>query len=137
MICCHHDKKLLTEQDKNLLSASLVMGNAGKYPKNYIKELREARGWTTRDVAEKAGPGWHGQTVSKLELQKQELSWSKLLRLAEVFEVHPLEITEGPGHVAAPKTPQEKELLELFRNLQDKDQDRLIGYIEGKLEKKQ
>jgi transcriptional regulator with XRE-family HTH domain len=69
----------------------MVMVSRNKYPKNYIKELREERGWKLRDLEIKTG--WSNQTLSNLELSKADLSWSKIQKLAEVFEVHPLEIT--------------------------------------------
>lgn len=106
----------------------------GKYPKNFIKEIRESLGMTTRDVAKAAGPGWHNQTVSKLELSNQELTWSKLQTLAKVFQCHPLEITDGPEAISNAKTSREKEVLTLFRHMSEKQQDRFIGRLEQEVE---
>lgn len=93
------------------------MNKRGKYPKNYIKELRENRGWKLRDLEDRTG--WSNQTVSNLELSKAELKYSQLMKLAEVFECHPLEITEGPESQVMAQTQSEKELLEAFRGLDD------------------
>jgi transcriptional regulator with XRE-family HTH domain len=89
----------------------MVMVSRNKYPKNYIKELREERGWKLRDLEIKTG--WSNQTLSNLELSKADLSWSKIQKLAEVFEVHPLEITEGPASAI------EREILETVRGFAD------------------
>lgn len=87
------------------------------YPKNFIKQLREQRGWTLRDLEELTG--WSNQTLSNLELSKADLTWSKILRLADVFQCHPLEITEGPGNAAIVKDDQERALLRTFRSLEN------------------
>lgn len=87
--------------------------NRGIFPKNFIKELREQRGWTLRDLEEKTG--WSSQVVSNLELSKSDLTWTKLQRLAEVFECHELEITQGPA-VAVARDQQEQDLLARFRS---------------------
>jgi transcriptional regulator with XRE-family HTH domain len=118
----------LVEQAKNIL-ADRNMKNRGRYPKNYIFELRDEREMTLRDIEEKTG--WSNQTISNLELSKAELSWSKLKKLAEVFECHPLEITEGPSAQIMPKTEEEREVLELYRSMNDRGQDRLRGFLEG------
>lgn len=106
------------------------MNKKNMYPKNYIKFLREERGWSLRDLADKTG--WHHQTISNLELSKADLTWSKILVLADIFEVHPSEITEGP---VSAQTEREKKALELLRNLGEDDQDELIGLAELKSRK--
>lgn len=89
----------------------------GKYQKNFIKELREKREWKLRDIEERTG--WSNQTVSNLELSKAELKYSQLMKLAEIFEVYPLEITEGPASQVMARDDEEKQLLEVFRGLDD------------------
>ena len=85
------------------------------YAKNYIKELRDERGLTLRDLENLTG--WSNQTLSNLELSKAELTWSKITKLAEVFDVEPLVIMEG--HDGITQSQEEKELLEHFRKLED------------------
>lgn len=105
------------------------MGTKGKYPQNYIKQMREQRGLSLRDLAEKIGV--HHQTLSNLELSKAELSVAMAKKLAEIFECHPLDITDGPANVAPPATREEKELLEAYRNLTESEQARMLGYAEA------
>jgi len=93
------------------------MVKSNKYPKNYIKELRESRGLTLRDLAEKTG--WHNQTLSNLELSKADLTWSKIQTLATILECHPSDITDGPGELIAARDEKEKDLLSTFRGLDD------------------
>ena len=93
------------------------MTRRNRYPSNFIKQLREDRGWTLRDLEQKTG--WSNQTLSNLELSKADLTWSKILKLAHVFECHPLEITEGPGQAPVPQNDAERDLLAAYRGLED------------------
>ncbi|MBL8713223.1 MAG: helix-turn-helix transcriptional regulator [Alphaproteobacteria bacterium] len=86
------------------------------YPPNFIKQLREERNWTLRDLEERTG--WSNQTLSNLELSKADLTWTKIQKLAEVFEVHPMEITLGP-QLVAPMDDRERELINMYRGLEE------------------
>lgn len=85
-----------------------------RHRKNFIRELREARGWTLQEVADKIGV--KNPHISMLEGGSRGLSVEMLYRLARAFGVHPLEITEGP---ISPETPEgaELELVRTFREL--------------------
>lgn len=104
------------------------MNKRDLYPKNFIKELREKRGWTLRDLEEKTR--WSHQTVSNLELSKSDLTWSKMQKLAEVFDCHPLEITDGPEGIA-PKNTREKELLERFRGFSEGEKSMYLHMLKS------
>jgi transcriptional regulator with XRE-family HTH domain len=85
-----------------------------KHRKNYIRVLREARGWTLQEVAEKVGV--KNPHISMLENGSRGINIEMLYKLAEAFEVHPLEITEGPVSQDIQEN-KEAQLLKLFRDL--------------------
>lgn len=87
--------------------------------KNYLKELREDRGLTLQQLAEKAKTS--NQQISNLEKSKRRLTWDWIMRLAEALQCHPLEITDGPAAIL-PKDEQERELLKKFRGFNDGEQ---------------
>jgi transcriptional regulator with XRE-family HTH domain len=92
-----------------------------EHPKNYIKELREARGLSLEKLARRVGVS--NPHISMLELGKRGLSWRMAQKLAAALDCHPLEIIEGPDDQIEIKTAQEKEIIQLFRNLpEDKKQ---------------
>jgi transcriptional regulator with XRE-family HTH domain len=65
-----------------------------KYAKNYIKQLREARGLTIRELSEKLNTTH--QNLSNLENSQVALTYETMEKLAMVFQCHPLEIAQGP-----------------------------------------
>lgn len=85
-----------------------------RHRKNYIRQLREARGWTLQEVADKIGV--KNPHISMLENGTRGLSVDMLYRLARAFEVHPFEITEGP--VSGTTADEgEKQLVGTYRSL--------------------
>jgi transcriptional regulator with XRE-family HTH domain len=93
---------------------SFGMAIKKRHRKNYIRQLREARGWTLQDVADKVGV--KNPHISMLENGARGLSVEMLYKLAQAFEVHPLEITEGPVITQTPAVA-EAQLLKVFRDL--------------------
>lgn len=59
---------------------------AGNYP-NRIREFREARGWTVRDLASRAGIDFN--SVFRLETGQVKLDIDRMRRLARTFAVKP------------------------------------------------
>lgn len=58
--------------------------------------MREARGWTLEELAEKAGTTH--PTIQRLEAGRRQLSERWIRILARIFDVHPGEILEPlPG----------------------------------------
>lgn len=96
---------------------------------NYIKDLREARDWTLRDLEEKTG--WSNQIISNLELGKTELTWRKMLKLSEIFDCHPIEIVLGPDNIETAYHSDEKALLSYFRTMPGTEQKRFIKMMEA------
>lgn len=105
------------------------MDKFGKYPRNWIKELREKRGWTLRELADKTG--WHHQTLSNLELSKAELTHSKIKVLAGIFEIHPSEVTEGPGSVAIAHNETQSEALKIMQSMSDREQELYLSGLKA------
>lgn len=91
-----------------------------KHPKNYIKELREARELTLEDLAAKVHVT--NPYISMLELGKRGLSWNMVKKIADALDCSPLEVTEGPLEGVVPKNEQEKELLKRFRGFSSGEQ---------------
>jgi len=106
-----------------------VMRSKNPYPPNFIKQLREARDWTLRDLEEKIG--WSNQTLSNLELSKADLTWTKILKLASVFECHPLDITAGPEAAIEARTEEERWLLKAYRSLEDASRRKIRQMVES------
>lgn len=64
----------------------------------FVKAEREARGWTTRDMA--ARMGVERSTISAIETGRTHLPQPEnLLRLAAVLEVHPARLLERAGYL--------------------------------------
>lgn len=100
--------------------------------KNFLRTIRKQKNMTLQELADAVGTS--NQQVSNHEAGKRKLTWEWIKRYSAALECHPLDITEGPGVDHGPKNAEEKELLDLFRQMKDKDQDRLIGYMESKIE---
>ncbi len=104
-------------------------GMRGKYPKNYIKELREARGLSLEKLAQAVGVT--NPHISMLELSKRGLSWAMVQKLADALDCHPIEITEGPNDKIDVKTPMEKEIVRAFRGLEDGEKRMFLHMIQN------
>jgi|GEM_PF-1888637 len=87
---------------------------ANKYG-NHIREIRQLKGLTLKDVAKRMGVS--NQFVSNYELGKRKLSWPTAIQFAEAFECEPMEIIKGHNGEGAVQDTLEKELLETFRKL--------------------
>ncbi len=90
---------------------------------NRLRELREARGLTLRELAEQVGTS--NQQVSHLELGKRQLTTDWMARLAAVLGCHPWElVAELPSY---PLSDREQQMLDNFRRLPLERQDSLIA----------
>lgn len=86
--------------------------------KNYIMQIRIARGLTQEQLAEKMGITH--TTVQRHESGKRSnLKWDTILKYADALGCHPSEITDGPGNATPPLTDFEKQVLEQLRGLDD------------------
>lgn len=102
------------------------MTQNGKYPKNWIKEIREDKGYTLRYLAELVGI--HHQTLSNIELSKANLTHQMLIRLADALGVHPMEITEGRSDdMVTARDEKERKLIETYRQLNERDQQLFLS----------
>lgn len=103
-----------------------VYDAAMKKAANFIKQIREDRDISTAKLASMMNTT--PQQISHLELGKRKLSWEWILRLADALQCHPLDITEGP---AKPKAPQERDLLNKFRQLGETEQGMFITMLDS------
>ena len=65
-----------------------------KYPKNYIKELREEKNLSVRELADMLNTTH--QNISNLENSQVALTYEMMIRVANVLGCHRLEVAEGP-----------------------------------------
>lgn len=76
--------------DKNAETAALKV--AGRQ----VAEVRERRGWSQADLAERVndlvGEGWHQTTVAKIEKGQRQIDVRALLFLAVALDVSPLHL---------------------------------------------
>jgi transcriptional regulator with XRE-family HTH domain len=89
--------------------------------KNFIKDIRDDRGLSLEELAQRMNTT--NQQISNLELGKRKLSWDWMQRLAGALECHPMDLVEG---LPTAETKQEKELLDAYRGLSDGEQ-RMFG----------
>lgn len=97
-----------------------------QHPKNYIKELREDRGLSLRELAEKINV-FH-QTLSNIELSKATLTWPTMQKIADALQCHPMEITEGP---LTTKEPIEREMVQKFRVLKETEKRMFVHMLDS------
>lgn len=100
------------------------MNNSGKYGDNFIKFYREKKGLSTRKLANKIGT--FNQTISNLELGKQELTWSWMQKLADALDCEPFNIVNGPSD-----DELRSEILTLMDSMAEDDQKRLKQIAEA------
>ena len=84
---------------------------------NRLKELRDEREWSQATLAERVVPPTTSQQIGNLERGDRRLTPDWMRKLAAALECHPLEILySGPELL----NYEEQELLEIYRNLDDK-----------------
>ena len=122
-----------------------------------IASLRRLANLTQYDVAEKIG--MKCSTYSQME-RKGNISAQMVLRLADIFGVHPNEILYGTDSLATqstqenilpisqPKPPvptspppiiltnSEESIIKIIRNLSKADKDEVMAFIEDKYKKR-
>lgn len=95
---------------------------------NKIKDLRDARGWSMQRLADACSPPTTASQINKLEKGRIRLTVEWMQRLADALECHPADLLDG-GPAAL--TPGERELLDHYRALTERGQDKLRGYAAG------
>lgn len=96
---------------------------------NFIKEIRKSRGLSGEQLAEKVGTS--PQQINYLENGKRKLTWAWLQKLSKALECHPLEITEGPASQPQALTAKEKELISIYRGLEEGSRRMFEHLVEG------
>ncbi len=89
--------------------------------KNRIKELRKLRGLTLEALAERLNAS--NQHVSHLENGRRRLTVDWIERIAKALGCHPFELLDDR---LAVKSEREEALLELFRSLNDEQQNAFL-----------
>lgn len=88
------------------------MKRTSKYPSNHIRTLREDRGLTQEQLAEKTGTT--NQQIGRLENGERRLTWEWMQRIADALECHPMDLVEEAASV---ETSEERKLLNTYRSL--------------------
>jgi transcriptional regulator with XRE-family HTH domain len=90
--------------------------------KNRIAEVRKARGISQSELA--AGIGTGRSQIAKLELGERQLTPKWIERIARFLDCDPSEFVIDDG---APRlSPREQAMLDLFRHLDQAEQDRIM-----------
>lgn len=100
----------------------------GEYRKNYLRDVRDLVGMSLQTLADRAG--MTNQQVSNIELSKSRMSLDQLYKFSNILECHPADITDGPStEKITPETDEERQLLQKYRGLNEKDQGRFIQML--------
>lgn len=59
-------------------------------PINRVAEIRKRKGWSQQRLAESIGVHW--VTISKIERDRQKLTWDRACQIAEALDVDPFEL---------------------------------------------
>lgn len=92
-----------------------------------VKARREQLGLTQEELAKKLGYK-SKSTINKIELDINDVSQSKLIKLADALEVDPMYFIEID--TPSDNTDRIKAYAELFRKLSDEGQTQALKYIE-------
>lgn len=90
--------------------------------KNRIKELRDNRGLSLDDLANRVGTT--NQQVSHLELGKRRLTADWMDRLANALDCRPWELIEETP--PPDLDPRERRILDLFKRVSPAERDALL-----------
>ena len=115
-----------------------------------IKRLREQRGWTQEQLAEKMGYT-SKSTINKIEKNINDVRQKKIKQFADVFNCDPAELlTENPGMavsepgqvlIAFPPENEDDldeesiEFAHLFQDADKEDRDIVMGFLRKKQSK--
>lgn len=101
-----------------------------------LKELRKAKGWTQREVAEKAGISLSYYT--ELELETKQINARRMDAIAKALEVEPFELIRSgdDGNVHA-KQKRLNEIISQLMALDENDVDEVANFALYKLSQKQ
>ena len=86
--------------------------------KNYIRELRDARGWSQEELAGRTGTT--NQQIGRLELGQRRLTAEWMYRLADALECHPTDLLDGGPARLKPRT---RAIADIFEGLNEDQQD--------------
>ena len=88
-----------------------------------IKPARQARQWSQQQLAQRMGVAQN--TVSNWENGRRQPTPQQLLRMAELLDVS-VEYLLGALEADGPLSPEERQLLEMFRTLSPSQQRQLL-----------
>lgn len=97
-----------------------------KHPNN-LRALREARGLSQQQLADRVVPATTSQQVSRLELGSRKLSLDWMMRLALALGCDPSELI--PSEVGAALAPDEKALVAIYRSLSERERTLLLSQL--------
>lgn len=88
------------------------MKHTRKYPSNRIKDIREDRGLTQEQLAEKLCTS--NQQIGRLENSERRLTWEWMQRIANALECHPMDLVDESS---TSSNTEERKLLNTYRAL--------------------
>jgi len=106
-----------------------------------IFRLLEEKGMSQKDFSEKTGISQ--STISDWKRKKTNPASDKIMIICDVLNISPYELLSGAenenytemNYVVVDKDSGEYAFLEIFRNAEPKDKQRIMGYMEALLEK--
>ncbi len=105
------------------------MKRTSKYPANRIRDVREDRGLTQEQLAEKTGTS--NQQIGRLENRERRLTWEWIQLLANALECHPMDLVEASANAST----DEMKLLQTYRALSPTEQKTVANMADYLAEK--
>lgn len=96
-----------------------------------IRNLRIERGWSQDDLAHRAGYSDRSM-ITRIEKGSVDLSHSKILLFADIFNVDPVELMGLSDADEVCLSPSENRLVRTFRLLDSADQEEVIRFVNFK-----
>lgn len=97
-------------------------------PPNQVRSLRKKEGLTQEQLAEKVG--LTSVMVGYIERSQKGLSLKTAKKIARALNVHYTEILDGPDAGLAELTPDEKDLLNIFRTADDNEKKKIHALLQ-------
>lgn len=98
---------------------------ANQHPKNWVKHYRKLKGWSAQKLSDNLDNVISREMIGYIERREKALTLINAKKIARALDVNLLELVEGP--LPEPENNNEKKLLETYRGMSEKDQERFIA----------